>query len=130
MSLENFKTYISNRPYITQDYSDEELTNTLNFAKNLLTLFFKIDDKFLNSPEFEFPLFEEAIYLLQNDPTSEYLTKYEGLTSFNVAGAISATVAEEYLPYIGKLAKLYLEKFGYGLEMADKSKVSYGYTMF
>jgi hypothetical protein len=130
MSLENFKTYLSNRPYITQDYSDEELTKILNFAKNLLTLFFKIDDEFLSSSEFEFPLFEEAIYLLQNDPTSEYLTKYEGLTSFNVAGAISATVAEEYLPYIGKLAKFYLEKFGYGLEIADKSKVSYGYTMF
>lgn len=130
MNLENFKTYLSERPYITQEYSDEELTKILNFAKNLLTLFFKIDDEFLKSTEFEFPLFEEAIYLLQNDPTSEYLTKYEGLTSFNVAGAISATVAEEYLPYIGKLAKLYMEKFGYALEIADKSKISYGYTMF
>lgn len=130
MSLENFKTYISARPFIGEDYSDEDLTKVLNFAKNLLTLFFKIDEEFLNSTEFEYPLFEEAIYLLQNDPTSEYLTKYEGLTSFNVAGAISATVAEEYLPYIGKLAKLYLEKFGYGLEIADKSKISYGYTMF
>lgn len=130
MSLESFKTYISGRPFIGEDYSDEDLTKVLNFAKNLLTLFFKIDEKFLKSPEFEYPLFEEAIYLLQNDPTSEYLTKYEGLTSFNVAGAISATVAEEYLPYIGKLAKLYLEKFGYGLEIADKSKISYGYTMF
>lgn len=130
MSLENFKTYISARPFIGEDYSDADLTKVLNFAKNLLTLFFKIDEEFLNSTEFEYPLFEEAIYLLQNDPTSEYLTKYEGLTSFNVAGAISATVAEEYLPYIGKLAKLYLEKFGYGLEIADKSKISYGYTMF
>ena len=50
MSLQNFKKYLSERPYIDQNYSDEELTKILAFSKNLLTLFFKIDDEFLNSP--------------------------------------------------------------------------------
>ena len=113
MSIQKFKTYLSERPYINQDYSDDELSKILSFSKQIIFLFYNIDENFKNSPEFEFPLFEEAIYLLQNDPTSEYLTKYEGLSSFNVAGAISATVATEYLPYLSKLTKLYLEKFGF-----------------
>ena len=130
MNVEKFKEYLSNRPYITEEYSDEELSKVLAFSNSILNLFYTFSGDFLESKDFEFPLFEEAIYLLQNDPTTEFLTKYEGLKQFNVAGAISATVAEEYLPFLSKLVKLWLTKFGYILELPDSVKINYNYTMF
>lgn len=130
MKIDDFKDYIDGRPYITENYSDEELTKILNFAELLLNTFFDLTDEFKNSDDYNTILFEESIYLLQNDPTSEFLTKYEGLTSFNVAGAISATVAEEYLPYISRFTKLFLQKHGFSPVVGDSAKITYNYTTF
>ena len=130
MNIENFKTYISNRPFITENYDDEMLVKALNFSKNILTLFYDIPSEELDNSDFEFPLFEQAIYILQNDPTSEFITKYEGLAQFNVAGAISASVLQEYLPYLSKLSRRFLEKAGYACLVSDNSKISYGYTFY
>jgi hypothetical protein len=38
---------------------------------------------------------------------------YNYLSSFNVAGAISGTVKEKIIPYIGNIVKMLLEKYGY-----------------
>jgi hypothetical protein len=130
MKIQNFKQYINGRPFITENFSDEDLTKTLNFAELLLDTFFNLTDEFKESNNYNTILFEEAIYLLQNDPTSEYLTKYEGLTQFNVAGAISASVAEEYLPFISRFVKLILQKYGFLPVVSDSSKITYNYTTF
>lgn len=130
MILENFKIYISGRPYIAESYSDEDLEKVLNFADKLFDIFFHLDKEFKESRQYEFALFEEAIYLLQNDPTSEFLTKYESLSSFSIAGTITATVAQQYLPYISKLVKKYLEGLGYLMIANDSAKISYSYTTF
>lgn len=130
MNIQNFKQYINGRPFITENFSDEDLTKTLNFAELLLDTFFNLTDEFKESNNYNTILFEEAIYLLQNDPTSEYLTKYEGLTQFNVAGAISASVAEEYLPFISRFVKLILQKYGFLPVVSDSSKITYNYTTF
>lgn len=130
MILENFKMYISERPYIAESYSDEDLEKVLNFADKLFDIFFLLDEEFKTSRQYEFALFEEAIYLLQNDPTAEFLTKYEGLSSFSIAGTITATVAQQYLPYISKLVKKYLEGLGYLMIANDSAKISYSYTTF
>lgn len=76
---------MSLRPYITEEYTDEQLEKTLTFAELILDIFFDIPETFIGSMDYETALCEEVIYLLQNDPTSNYLTKYEGLSQFNVA---------------------------------------------
>lgn len=130
MSIDTFKTYLSKRPYIEESYTDEDLTKVLEFAKIILLLFYKIDDEFQNSSQFEFPLFEEAIYLLQNDPTFQYLSKYEGLSQFSIAGTITATVAREYLPYLSPLVTRYFEKLNLFPIIKDNTTISYSYTTF
>lgn len=130
MHLEDFKKYIENRPFVNEIPSDEELNKVLNFSEMLLDTFYIIPEEFKETEEYLKVVYEEAIYLMQNDPTSEFLTKYEGLKQFNIAGAISATVAEEYLPYICRLAKLFLQKYGILPILADNSKISYNYTTF
>lgn len=130
MNLESFKNYISLRPFITEEYSDDQLQKTLKFAELLLDIFFEIAPNQKEQEFYQTAVFEEAIYLLQNDPTSEYLTKYEGLSQFNVAGAISGSVLREYLPFISALVKKFLKKFGVEQSFDDNAKVSYGYTTF
>lgn len=130
MNLENFKKYLTNYPFVTNDYNDEELQKFVNYAYMLLNTFFTLDEEFKNSEEFEIALFEEAIYLMQNDPTTEYLTKYEYLSSFNIAGAISASVIEKYLPYISRFVKKYLETHGYYINVSDSSTFDYNFTTF
>lgn len=130
MNIDRFKLYISERPYISSEYTDEELEKALNFSDKILTIFFQLPEDFTTSSNYEFALFEEAIYILQNDPTAMYLTKYEGLKQFSVAGAITATVAEEYLPYISPLVRKYLEALGIIPIISDNTKISYNYTTF
>lgn len=130
MNIEFFKKYLANYPFIINEHDDEELQKFVNYAYMLLNTFFTLDEEFKNSEEFEIALFEEAIYLMQNDPTAEYLTKYENLKSFNVAGAISATIIEQYLPYISRFVKKYLETHGYYITISDNSNFGYSYLTF
>ena len=130
MDLQFFKKYLANYPFIINEHEDEELRKFVNYAYMILNTFFTLDEEFKNSDDFEIALFEEAIYLMQNDPNTEYLTKYENLKSFNVAGAISATVIEEYLPYISRFVKKYLESNGYYINISDNSKYTYSFSTF
>lgn len=130
MDLQNFKKYLANYPFIINEHEDEELRKFVNYAYTLLNTFFTLDEEFKNSEDFETALFEEAIYLIQNDPTAEYLTKYENLKSFNVAGAISATIIEQYLPYISRFVKKYLEANGYYITISDNSNYGYSYLIY
>ena len=130
MNLDTLKRYISFRPYITEEYTEEQLEKTLTFAELILDIFFDMPEAFIGSKDYETALCEEVIYLLQNDPTSNYLTKYEGLSQFNVAGAIQGTVLTEYLPYISNIVVKYLNKFGILQRFDDNKKVSYGYTIY
>lgn len=130
MNLETFKTYINNRPFITNNFTDEEISKALQFAELLINTFYDLPEQFKEEKDYETIICEETIYLLQNDPTSEYLTKYEGLSQFNVAGAISATVIEEYLPYISRLVKLFMRKNGFFPVISDNTNITYNYTTF
>lgn len=130
MNLDTLEDYISFRPYITEEYTEEQLQKTLTFAELILGIFFDFPEEFIGSKDYETALCEEVIYLLQNDPTSNYLTKYEGLSQFNVAGAIQGTVLTEYLPYISNIVSKYLEKFGILQRFDDNNKISYGYTIY
>lgn len=130
MNLNDFKEYLNNRPYIEDEYTDEELERVLNFSSLILTLFYELDEKFKESEKFNFPLFEEAVYLLTNNPTEEFLSKYEGLSQFSIAGAITATVAQQYLSYLSPLVKAYLAKNGYYQVVDANSSISYNYTIY
>lgn len=122
MNLEDFKNYIGNRPFINEVYEDEVLEKTLKFSEDIINIFYDLDEVIKDKDEYKIVVYEEAIYLLQNDPTSEYLTKYEGLKQFSVAGTITATVAETYLSYLSRLVKKMLEKYGYYPIISDSEK--------
>ena len=130
MNLEDFKNYIGNRPFINEVYEDEVLEKTLTFSEDIINIFYDLDEVIKNKDEYKIVVYEEAIYLLQNDPTSEYLTKYEGLKQFSVARTITATVAETYLSYLSRLVKKMLEKYGYTPIISDSEKITYNYTTF
>lgn len=130
MNLEDFKNYIGNRPFINEVYEDEVLEKTLKFSEDIINIFYDLDEVIKDKDEYKIVVYEEAIYLLQNDPTSEYLTKYEGLKQFSVAGTITATVAETYLSYLSRLVKKMLEKYGYYPIISDSEKITYNYTTF
>lgn len=130
MNLEDFKSYIGNRPFINETYEDEVLEKTLSFAEDIINIFYDLDEVIKDKDEYKIVVYEEAIYLLQNDPSTEYLTKYEGLKQFSVAGTISATVAETYLSYLSRLVKKMLERYGYTPIISDSEKITYNYTTF
>lgn len=130
LNINLIEEYINTRHFITETYSTEKIESAAKFAELVLNIFFEIPEDYKSTSGYELAVAEETIYLLQNDPTSNYLSKYEGLIQFNVAGAIQGTVAQEYLPYISPLVKKLLLKEGILMTFSDSVKISYGYTIF
>lgn len=130
MNLDDFKSYIGKRPFINESFTDEDLEKTLTFSTTILSIFYGLTEEALGEEKFKAAIYEEAIYLLQNDPTAEYLTKYEGLKQFSVAGTITATVAEQYLSYLSRLVKKMLEALGIFPIINDSASINYNYTTF
>lgn len=124
--LEELKTYISARPWIEESYEDEELSKALNFSSDLLNIFY--GNTFIDKDPTI--LFEEAIYVLQNNPSEQWITKYEGLESFSIAGAITASVSKDMLSYLSPLVKLKLQALGIEQNLNDSTSISYGYSIF
>lgn len=130
MQVSKIIEYLNNRAYLNDIPIQQQLTKYINFAEMLFDIFYDIDEQFKESDEFIKIFSEQVVYLIQNNPTEDIAKMYNYLTSFNVAGAISGTVKEKIIPYIGNIVKMLLEKYGYQIITADNSSSYYTYARF
>lgn len=131
MNLELIKSKINELPLTQTLPSDDELNRYINLAEMILGLYYKIDDEFKESEDYITIVALEISHLLANTPWEDILAQYNYLSSFNVAGAISGTVAKKYAPYLSDLVKAYLNGLDIQQINSDLGGASYyTYSIF
>lgn len=131
MTIEDIKTKINELPLTQTLPSDSELNQYMNLAELILNLYYNITDEFKESEDYINIVSLEISHLLANTPWEDVLAQYNYLSSFNVAGAISGTVAKKYAPYLSLLVKAYLNGLDIQPIASDNSgKSYYSYSIF
>lgn len=113
MNIQSIKDKINNLPLITEVPSEEDLEKYIGLSKLILEIFYTFEDDFLFTESYQSAVAIETCYIIENTPWEDVYKQYNYLSQFNVAGAISGTVKEKYLPYVSPIVKALLEKFGY-----------------
>jgi len=131
MTLADIKTYLATR-INAEDLlalSDDELTKYMNTSYNLLNTFYKLEE-ITSADDLTKVVSEEMIFLFNADIDLNLFYQYEGLTSFDVGGAIKGSVdyknkGDLFSPFVKAiLAALGIEE---RIE-SPNSKVKNGFT--
>lgn len=93
MNLDDIKIYLSTRINSSELLllSDFELTKYLSTATNLLNTFYKMED-LTDDSKLVLVTGEEMLFLFNSNIDLNLFYQYEGLTSFDVGGAIKGSV--------------------------------------
>ena len=109
MNLADIKTYLSTRINASDilSLSDAELTKYMSTASNLLSTFYKIED-LTDDSKLALVTGEEMLFLFNSNIDLNLFYQYEGLTSFDVGGAIKGSVDYKN---VGDLFSQYVKAF-------------------
>lgn len=93
MNLADIKTYLSTRINASDflSLSDDELTKYMLTASNLLSTFYKMED-LTDDSILSRVTGEEMLFLFNSNIDLNLFYYYEGLTSFDIGGAIKGAV--------------------------------------
>jgi len=109
MNLADIKTYLSTRINASDilSLSDAELTKYMSTASNLLNVFYKMED-LTDDSKLALVTGEEMLFLFNSNIDLNLFYQYEGLTSFDVGGAIKGSVDYKN---VGDLFSQYVKAF-------------------
>lgn len=111
--LEDIKNYLNGRARAEQilKLTDKELEKYVNLALTILETYYKIDE--LLVPETRNTIIaEETLFVFKNNTDFEKFYEYEGLSQFNIAGAIAGTVTDDEGKLIPSFVKALLYAAG------------------
>jgi len=109
MNLDDIKIYLSTRINSSDLLllSDFELTKYMSTASNLLSTFYKMED-LTDDSKLALVTGEEMLFLFNSNIDLNLFYQYEGLTSFDVGGAIKGSVDYKN---VGDLFSQYVKAF-------------------
>lgn len=127
--LEDIKNYLNGRARAEQilKLSDNELEKYVNLALIILETYYKMDE--LLVPETRNAIIaEETLFVFKNNTDFEKFYEYEGLSQFNIAGAIQGTVSDDEGKLIPSFVKALL--FAAGIDKIQEDIDSDLFTTF
>lgn len=127
--LEDIKNYLNGRARAEQilKLTDNELEKYVNLALIILETYYKIDE--LLVPETRNTIIaEETLFVFKNNTDFEKFYEYEGLSQFNIAGAIQGTVSDDEGKLIPSFVKALL--YAAGIDKVQEDIDSDFFTTF